>query len=328
MKRRRFMTSALAALAAPAIAQSAKGRPARIGILALRPPDRSLPLNAALIDGLRDQGYVEGRNIVLDFPDAKWREDRLPAIAADFVRGRVHVIVVIGPAPMPAALKATREIPIVMVAGSADPVGEGIAASLARPGGNVTGLTYAEPDRFKKQLELLRAMVPRVARIGVLWDFDTASYIRDWQGPLGDAARVLAVSVQEPIHVASVDELPRAFETMKQRQTDALLVASGSFLLTERDRLARLALQARLPGIAAFRQFAEAGLLMSYGPDLADINRRAGGYIGRILKGARPGDLPIELPSKFDLAINLRTAQALALRVDPSLQVRATELYH
>jgi putative ABC transport system substrate-binding protein len=144
---------------------------------------------------------------------------------------------------------------------------------------------------------------------------------------LSEAARILDISVQEPVHVGSVDELPGAFETMKQRRTDAFIVASGSFLLPARARVAELATQARLPGIAAFKQFPEAGLLMSYGPDIVEINRRAGGYVDRILKGAKPGDLPIELPSKFDLAINLRTAQALGLAVDQSLRLRATELY-
>jgi len=325
MNRRAFLTTTFGVVAAPAFAQV--GRPARIGILSVRAPDWSIALNAALLEGLRGLGYVDGRNVVIDYPDAQGREDRLPGMAADFVRKGVDVIVVVGPAPLPAARAATREIPIVMVAGSADPVREGIAASLARPGGNVTGLTYAEPDRFKKQLELLKAMVRRVTRVCVLWDFDTATYEPDWRGPLSEAARILDVSVQEPVHVGSVDELPGAFETMKQRRTDAFIVASGSFLLPARARVAELATQARLPGIAAFKQFPEAGLLMSYGPDIVEINRRAGGYVDRILKGAKPGDLPIELPSKFDLAINLRTAQALGLAVDQSLRLRATELY-
>lgn len=327
MNRRALLAGALGVLAGPAIAQRAKGRPARIGILAVRAPDRSLELNIALMGGLRELGLVEGRDIVIEYPDAQGREDRLPGIAADLVRMGVDVLVVIGPAPMPAARAATKDIPIVMVAGSADPVREGIAVSLARPGGNVTGLTYAEPDRFKKQLELLKAMVRRMTRMCVLWDFGTATYVRDWQAPLAEAARILGITVQEPIHVASLDALPRAFETMNQQRTHAFIVASGTFLLPARARVAELATQAGLPGIGAFKQFAEAGVLMSYGPDLVDMQRRAGGYVGRILNGAKPGDLPIELPSKFDFAINLRTAQALGLAVDPSLQLRATHLY-
>ena len=327
MERRAFLTGAVAALAAPAAGQTKVARPVRIGILTVRTPNRSGPLNDALLQGLRDNGYVEGRNVVLEYPESNGRLDRLPELAAELVRKEVDVILVIGPSPLEAARNATTKIPIVMVASSADPVHEGLAASLARPGGNVTGLTYAEPDRFKKQLELLKSVAPRVARVSALWDFQIETYRRDWEAPLTEAGRVLAMTVQDPVRVSSVEELPRAFETMKRRQTDAFLVASGTFLLPARKEVAELALQGRLPGIGAFRQFPEAGLLMSYGPDLADINRRAGGFVDRILKGARPGDLPIELPNKFDLAINLRTAKALGLTVDASLKMRAHQLY-
>lgn len=327
MDRRVFLTC-VTALTVEAVAQpAAVGRSAHIGILSLRESGRSTPFNAALLDGLRDHGYVDGGNAVVEFPDAQGSEDRLRDIAAEFVRKRVDVILVIGPAPLPFARMATRDIPIVMVASSADPVREGVAASLARPGGNVTGLTYAEPDRFRKQLELLKAMVRRVKRVCALWDFDTAAYERDWRAPLGDAGRILDVTIQEPVRVSDVGDLPRAFETMRQRQIDAFIVATGGFIMGARARLAELATQAKLPGIAAFKEFPEAGLLMSYGPDLADINRRAGAYVDRILKGARAGDLPIELPNKFDLAINLRTAGSLGLTVDTSLQLRATYLY-
>src|SRR5262249_3227560 len=219
-----------------------------------------------------------------------------------------------------------RTIPIVMVASSADPVRDGVAATLARPGGNVTGLTYAEPDRFKKQLELLKAAAGRISRIGVLWDFDVEIYRRDWQAPLKEAASVLGMTVQEPVRVASADELPQAIDVMKRR-ADAFLVASGAFMFYVRRELSDIALRARLPAVAAFKEFPEAGLLLSWGPDLEDINRRAGDYVDRILKGAKPGDLPIELPNKFELAINLKTATTLGLTIDPSLQVRATHLY-
>jgi putative ABC transport system substrate-binding protein len=329
MDRRAFLTTTFGAAATPALAQVAGvGRPARIGILTVRAPGVESAMTQALLQGLRDHGYVEGRNVVLEYPDAEGRLDRLSELAAQLVRKGVDLILVIGPSPLDPARKSTKSIPIVMVASSADPVREGVAASLARPGGNVTGLTYAEPDRFKKQLELLKSLAPRVARVSVLWDFEIDIYRRDWEEPLSEAARVLSMTVQEPVRVSSAEELPRAFDTMKRRQVDAFIVASGAFLLPARKQVADLALQARLPAIAAFKEFPQAGLLMSYGPDLADINRRAGGYVSRILKGARPGDLPIELPSKFDLAINLRTAKALRLAVDQPLQLRATELYH
>jgi ABC-type uncharacterized transport system substrate-binding protein len=313
-------------LAAVAVAQPTSVRkPARIGILTTRPRDVANPNTIALMEGLRNRGYIEGRNLVIDYVHSE-QTNRFPDLAAELVSKQPDVILVLGPTPLPAARNATRTIPIVMVASSADPVRDGVAATLARPGGNVTGLTYAEPDRFKKQLELLKAVAGHVSRVGVLWDFDVEVYRRDWQAPLTEAANVLGMTVQQPVLVASENELPQAIEVVKHR-ADAFLVASGAFMFYVRRQLADLALHARLPAIAAFKEFPEAGLLLSWGPDLADINRRAGDYVDRILKGARPGDLPIELPNKFELAINLKTASALGLAVDPSLQLRATNLY-
>jgi putative ABC transport system substrate-binding protein len=328
MDRRTFLSGmALGVLAAPLAAQTPPaGRIARIGVLTLRSPGAASPLTEALKQGLRDYGYEEGRNLVIEYPDALGREDRLPQLAADLVRDHVDVILIIGPAPLAAARKATKTIPLVMVASSSDPVAEGVAVSLARPGGNVTGLTYAEPDRFKKQLELLKSAAGRIARVTVLWDFDLEIFRRYWKAPLLDAGRVLGLVVQEPVRVRDARDLPAAFESMKQRQADAILVASGGVLLPARAQVGELALHHGLPAIAAFREFPRAGLLMSYGPDLAEINRRAGGYVDKILKGARPGDLPIELPSKFELAINLKTAGALGLTIPQSLLLRADEV--
>ena len=328
VSRRMFVVSvALSALARPAAAQGVPaGKVPRIGILSLRKPGPESPMNEALMQGLRDYGYVEGRNLLLEYPDALENEDRLPGLAAELVRNRVDLILIIGPAGLAPARKATATIPLVMVASSSDPVAEGFAASLARPGGNVTGLTYAEPDRFKKQLEMLKGAVPGVARIAVLWDFDLEIYRRSWSGPLADAARTLGLSIQDPVRVKNEEELPAAFTLMKQRQVDAFLVASGSFLFRARATVAELAIKHRLPGMAAFKEFPEAGLLMSYGPDFADINRRAGAYVDRILKGAKPGDLPIELPSKHELAINQTTANHLGLAIPQSVLLRANEV--
>jgi putative ABC transport system substrate-binding protein len=213
-----------------------------------------------------------------------------------------------------------------MVASSADPVAEGVARSLARPGGNITGLTYAEPDRFKKQLELLKSAVTRVTRVTVLWDFDVQHYRRYWDAPLTEAGRVLGLTIQEPVRVRDARELPAAFALMKQRQAEAVLVASSGPIFPARAQAGELALQHRLPTIAAFKEYPHAGLLMSYGPDLADINRRAAVYVDRILKGAKPGELPIELPNKFDLVINLKTAKALGLTIPKELLLRADEV--
>jgi putative ABC transport system substrate-binding protein len=278
------------------------------------------------MQGLRERGYVEGRNLVIEYPDALGREDRLPELAADLVRKQVDVILIIGPAPLEAARKATKTIPLVMVASSSDPVAEGVALSLARPGGNVTGLTYGESDRFKKLLELLKSAAVRVTRVAVLWDFDLKTYRLYWEVPLADAGRILGLNIQEPVRVRDAQELPAAFALMKDRQVDAIMVASGGPLFQARTQVGELALQHRLPAIAAFKEFPQTGLLMSYGPNIADINRRAAGYVDRILKGAKPGDLPIELPNKFELAINLKTAKALGLTIPQSLLLRADEV--
>ena len=326
--RRTFLSGvAIGVLAAPLAAQAPPtGKTARIGILALRPPAVPNPATEALMQGFRERGYVEGRNLVIEYPDALGREDRLPELAADLVRKQVDIILIIGPAPLEPARKATKTIPLVMVASSSDPVAEGVAVSLARPGGNITGLTYAEPDRFKKQLELLKSAAARIANLAVLWDFDLEIFHRYWKMHLTDAGRILGLNIQEPVRVRGADELPAAFILLKQRRADAILVASGGTLLPARTQVGELALQHRLPAIAAFKEFPQAGLLMSYGPDLPDINRRAAGYVDRLLKGAKPGDLPIELPNKFELAINLKTAKALGLTVPQSLLVRADEV--
>jgi putative ABC transport system substrate-binding protein len=279
------------------------------------------------VQGLRDLGYVEGRNLVIEYPDAREREDRLPELAADLVRSRVDVILVIGPAALGPARKATKTIPLVMIAGSSDPVAEGVAQSLARPGGNITGLTYAvSSERFGKQLEFLKSAAGRVARVAVLWDFDLEIFRRFWAAPLADAGRILGMEVQDPVLVRDAHELPAAFTRMKQQRANAFLVASSGPLFPARAQVAELALQDRLPAITAFKEFPQVGLLMSYGPDFPDINRRAAGYVDRILKGAKPGDLPIELPTKYELVINLRTAKALGLTIPQTLLLRADEV--
>jgi putative ABC transport system substrate-binding protein len=325
--RRTFMRAVCGGLVVAPFAATAQqaAKVARIGILTLRPRGQN-PLTEALMQGLRERGYVEGWNLEVEYPDAGGREDRLPELAAGLVRKHVDVILIFGPAPLPAARKATNTIPLVMVASSADPVAEGVARSLARPGGNITGLTYAEPDRFKKQLELLKSAVTRVTRVTVLWDFDVKHYRRYWDAPLTEAGRVLGLTIQEPVQVSDARELPAAFALMKQRQTEAVLVASSGPIFPARAQVAELALQNRLPAIAAFREYPQAGLLMSYGPDLPDINRRAADYVDRILKGAKPGELPIELPNKFDLVINLKTAKALGLPIPQDLLLRADEV--
>jgi putative ABC transport system substrate-binding protein len=328
LRRRTFVGACAAGAAVLAIRAGAQpaGRVVRIGVLSLRTPARDHPLNAAIVEGLRDHGYVEGRNVEILHPDAEGREERLPQLADDLVRRGVDVILVLGPAALGPARRATKTIPLVMVASSADPVAEGLAASLARPGANITGLTYAEPDRFKKQLELLKSAAGRVTRVTVLWDFDVTIYRRDWEGALKSAGRALGIEILDPVLVRTPDELAPAFATIRQRRVDAILVASGGVLLPVRARVAELALAGRLPGIAAFKEFPQSGLLMSYGPDLAAINRRAGGFVDRIVRGAKPGDLPIEQPGKFELVINQKTAKALGIVVPQAVLMRATDV--
>ena len=323
--KRRFLLSLLAAPLFPmrALAQPpSAARLPRIGILSGRDPGARGPLNEALLRGLEEQGYVDGRTCVIDFPDSRGSMNRFPELAKDLVQRKADVILVVGPAPLEAARRASATIPLVMVASSADPVTEGLAQSLARPGGNITGLTYAEPDRFKKQLELLKGVAPHITRVIVLWDFDLKTYRRFWQSALADAGRILKIAIAEPVEVGSADQLPAAFAAIRER-ADALLVAAGGSNFNARASVARLAIEHQLPAIAAFKEFPEAGLLMSYGPDLPDINRRAGRYVDKILKGARAAELPIELPSKFELIINGKTALALGLDVPPSLRARA-----
>ena len=329
MDRRAFLSGlTLSAFHPPLAAQTPPiSKTVRIGILGLRPPAAN-PLSDALMQGLRDRGYIEGRNLVIEWSDAQGREDRLPALAADLVHRRVDVIVIIGPAPLEAARKATNTIPLVMSASSIDPVAEGVAVSLARPGGNITGLTYGvSSERFGKQLELLKSAARGIARVAVLWEIDLEIFRRTWATPLAAAARILGLSIQEPVQVRTEQDLPAAFSLMKQRRADAVIVATGgSAIFPGRAQLGELALQHRLPAIAALKEFPQTGLLLSYGPDFSDINRRVAGYIDRILKGAKPGDLPIELPTRYELVINLKTANALGLTIPQSLLLRADEV--
>ena len=327
MDRRTFISGiTVGALAAPLAAQVAPARKvSRIGTLSSRagPADA---LTSPFVQGMRELGYVEGQNLVIERRDADGHAERLPAFAGELVRSRVEAIVVFGPAPLEPARKATSTIPIVMAASSSDPVAEGLAVSLARPGGNVTGLTYAEPDRFGKQLEYLKTAASKISRVAVLWDLDPKIYERFWAAPLAEAARKLGIEAPEPVLVADTHALPAAFAKMKRRQADALMVASGGITFPARARVAQLAIENRLPGMAAFKEFTQAGLLMSYGPDLSDIQRRAAGYVDRILKGAKAGDLPIELPNKHELLMNLNTAKTLGLTIPQSLLLRADEV--
>jgi putative ABC transport system substrate-binding protein len=290
-------------------------------------PSTSLPSLEAFENGLRELGYVERQNLVIEWRFAGGAFARLPDLAADLVRSGVDVIVVAGPGPIQAARGASTTVPIVMLAGSSDPVAEGLVASLARPGGNITGLTYAvSPDRFGKQLELLNEAAGRLSRVVVLWDLDMDLYRRQWATPLGDAARRLGLQLQGPVQVRGPDQLDAAFAEMIAQKAEAVLVVMGGPAYQHRGRVAELAIRNRLPTVAAFREFPQAGGFMSYGPDLPEVYRRGAAYVDKILRGAKSGDLPVEQPTKYELVVNLNTARALGLTVPPSILARADHL--
>ncbi len=278
----------------------------------------------ALRQGLRDLGYLEGKNLVIEFRGAEGRLERLPDLAAELVRLNVDVIVAAGTAAPFAAKDATRSIPIIMT-NAVDPVGSGLVASLARPGGNITGLTQsAGPEIAGKQLELLREAVPELSGVAVLWNPTNPAYLlylREAQV----AARAIGVQLQI-LEARSPGEFDRALAAMKRERAGALLVLGDPTFLVHRTQLADLATKSRLPAMYAIREFVDAGGLMAYGASLPDLWRRAATYIDKILKGAKPGDLPVEQPTKFELVINLKTAKALGLTIPQSVLIRADEV--
>jgi putative tryptophan/tyrosine transport system substrate-binding protein len=308
----------LAALPLLADAQPA-GKAPKIAFLSA-----SSPINAtveAFRQGLRDLGYVEGRNIVIEYRWAEGRFDRLPALAAELLRLGVTVIVAGNTPAALAAKKATSTIPIILVT-SGDPVGSGLAASLARPGGNVTGLSLTPtPAISGKQLELLKEAFPSITHVAVLANPanpPTAGLLKEIElAAQSLGLRLRVVQVQEP------KEFGDAFATMKNERVPALLVIADPLVADNRDRIVAFAATNRLPAIYPYRLFVDAGGLMSYGADSSDLYRRAATYVDRILKGAKPAELPIEQPTKFELVINMRTARALGLSIPRQLLVRA-----
>jgi putative ABC transport system substrate-binding protein len=320
MERRTFIGACVGSLV---IARSdVEAQPAamsyRVGFLTWGTPEQSALLLGQFTEGLRELGYVGGRNIIIEPHYGDGTQNRLPELAAEVVRSRVDIIVT-GSNPLAAAAKrATATIPIVMV-GTLDPVGVGLVASLARPGGNVTGLCVdASAEMSGKSLALLTEIVPGLSRVGVLQQVGYQD--RQLQG----AARRLNVELYV-VDVRTIDELESAFAAMLRKQVGAVIVR-GSLFFVRRQRVADLALRHRLPAFHALKEYAQAGLLMTYGANLPDLYRRAAGYVDRIAKGAKPGDLPVEQPTKFELVINLSTAKALGLAIPQSLLLRADEV--
>jgi len=316
-----ILTLALGILTAPLTADAQQaGKVPRIGVLSAGSLAGVIHLEA-FREGLRDLGYVEGRNITLEYRFAEGYADRLPALVAELVRLPVDVLVVNGTVAIRPAQHATTTIPIVMVA--ADPVGAGLVASLARPGGNSTGLSIMVPGFSGKRLEILKEAVPTLSRVAALWHRDApmGSYVTETQA----AAQALGLQLQA-LEVRSPNEFDQAFAAMTSEHADALVMIPSALFFSHRRQLAALAVQHRLPAIFMEREFVDAGGLMAYGPSLSDLSRRAATYVDKILKGAKPADLPIEQPMKFELVINLKTAKALGLTVPPSLLFQANEV--
>ena len=290
----------------------------RVGFLTYTTPEQSTLLLREFTEGLRELGYVDGRNILVEPHYGDGTLNNLQDLATGMVRSRVDVIVT-GSNPIAVAAKrATTTIPIVMV-GALDPVGFGIVADLARPGANVTGLTVdASAEMFAKNLSLLTEIVPGLSRVGVLRQvgYDDPQHAA--------AAQRLNVELY-PVDVRTTDELESAFVAMVRNRVGAVMLR-GSLFYVQRQRVADLALKHRLPTIHALKEYAQVGLLMTYGANLADLYRRAAGYVDRIIKGAKPSDLPVEQPTKFELVINLRTAKSLGLTIPQSLLLRANEV--
>ena len=312
----------LLALGVIAEAQQPK-KVARIGLFSGSRPSPMPPAIEAFREGLRELGCVEGRDILFEYRWAEGKVDRYAVLAAELVRLGVDVIVTQGTQATVAAKQATNTIPIV-AGGAGDLVGEGLVSSLARPGGNVTGFTNIDPDLSAKRLQFLRETLPKVSRVAVLYH----------GGPGGDqdelretqtAAKSLGVQIQA-LHVLEPDQFQRAYAAMTKERAQALIIFHGSFTSFHRRALLDLAAKIRIPTLCGTPEWSEAGGLISYGHDRRDQYRRAASYVDKILKGAKPADLPVEQPKKFELIINVKTAKQIGLTIPPNVLARATKL--
>jgi len=322
---RRDFVRAVALLAAPLSAKPQQtGKVPRIAFLALNNPESARQLLAAFRQGMREHGWIDGHNIVIELRFAHGETERLPALVAELINARVDIIVATSSVTTKVAKDATPTIPIVM-ATSLDALGEGFVANLAHPGGNVTGMTFfAGPEVAGKQLELLKMAIPTAARIAVLTNPNNGAvptFIRETQV----AGRAFGLQVQT-VEARSPDQLDAAFASMTRERASALLVVSDSLFYGLRRRIVDLAAKSMLPSMYSQKEFVDAGGLMSYGANLPDMYRRAATHVDKILKGTKPGDIPVEQPTTFELVINVKTAKALGLTIPPSLLQRADEV--
>jgi len=320
----RILTLVLGALAAALAshAQQPESVP-RIGYLVVSPMvDPPTPERQAFLDGLRELGYVVGRNIVIEYKSAAWNRELLPDLAAELVDRKVDVIVA-APGAIEAARQATRTIPIVFTGGS-DPVVAGLVPSLARPGGNITGWTFRLPEMAGKRLALLKEVVPRLSRMAVLWSPNDEGAPQEWQETQA-AARILGITLQS-LEVRDPKDVPLALSVMTRTRPNALIIFASAITSAYRPIIVEFAKKQRLATMFGLRADVEAGGLMSYSASAAQGFRRAAYYVDRILKGAKPGDLPIERPDKFELVINRNTAKALRVDIPAPLLMRADQI--
>jgi putative tryptophan/tyrosine transport system substrate-binding protein len=324
MRRREFITlvGGAAATWPCAVWGQQTGKVPSIGFLAPGASATSAP-TLPFVDGLRQLGWIEDKTVTIEYRYAENRPERLAELAAELVRRKVDVIVAAGtPGPL-AAKQATTTIPIVMTA-AGDPVGTGLVASLAHPGGNVTGLSLMAPDLAGKRLELLKEIVPDLARVAIIWNASNpypALVFKETE----DAARRLKIETQS-LEVRTPDDVGKALEAAVQGKANALIVVDDPLIVSQRKPIADFAAKNRLPTIYGIREFVDAGGFISYGAHLADLYRRAAGYVDKILKGAKPSDLPVEQPAKFELVINLKAAKMLGITIPGTMLARADEV--
>jgi putative ABC transport system substrate-binding protein len=326
-----IITFTLGLLAAPLVAEAQQ--PAKVPRMGFLGTVATSPHYEALRQGLHEAGYVEGQNIAIERRYSEGRAERLPDLAAELVRLKVDVIVVDAcGAPLNAASQATSTIPIIVAACNDDLVATGLVSSLARPGGNITGLSELTPELGAKRLELLKEAVPKVRRVAVLWNpvyserFSPAFrfWSSDWV-EVRAAAQALGMTLQS-VEIRGPDDFETAFSAMTRERAEALVAFSDPLFVLHGRRIVDLAAKNRLPAVYAYREVVDAGGLLSYGASLSDLFRRAAVYVGKVLKGAKPADLPMEQPTKFELVINLKTAKALGLTMPQSLLIRADQV--
>ena len=323
MDRRNTLLAFAALASAPLAVAQPVGKSGRVGVIRTTGPTDFPQFAEAFRDGLRDAGYVEGQNVSVEYRWAEGEAERLPTLAADLVRLDVDVIVASGTDAALAVRRASATIPLVFLA-VADPVGSGLIATLAHPGGNSTGLAFLTPDINDKRLELLKQATPLTQRVAVLVNPGNEGHRRQF-ARLEQAAstlkvKLVAVEVQRP------EDFDNAFVAISKERSPALMIMVSPLHHRHIQRLADLALQAKVPSMMEFTEFAKAGGLMAYGPSWAEFSRRAGEYVGKILKGAKPADFPVEQPTKFEFVVNRKTADALRITIPPALLLRADQV--